>query len=328
MKQNLYRTIHEYWRERYGGRVQKVSLDAGFTCPNRDGSKAVGGCIYCNNDSFNFSPDASIHDQLGIGIERSRKRFGAKKFIAYFQTYTNTYGSPDHLQKLYSAIYDFPEVVGLAIGTRPDCVPEDVLKVVEGFVPTHEVWLEYGLESSSDDSLKRLNRAHTFDEFKDALLRTTGRGIKIGTHIIVGLPWEDEFQMLKTAREVAALPVDGIKIHNLHVVRGTALERMHQRAPLQLLSLQEYATIAARILELLPPEMVIMRLTADCPESLLVAPSWTNRKREIVAVIESELQTRGSFQGSLHETSSSGGRSLPANFQSIEEPDRHGRPSS
>jgi radical SAM protein (TIGR01212 family) len=300
MKQNLYRTIHEFWRERYGGRVQKVSLDAGFTCPNRDGSKAVGGCIYCNNDSFNFSPDATIHEQLKIGIERARKRFGAKKFIAYFQAYTNTYGSRDHLQKLYSTIYDFPEVVGLAIGTRPDCVPEEVLQVVESFVSTHEVWLEYGLESSNDESLRRLNRAHTFDEFKDAVLRTAGRGIKIGTHIITGLPWEDEVQMLQTAREVAALPVNGIKIHNLHIVRGTALERMHEKAPLQLLSLQEYARIAAKILELLPPEMLIMRLTADCPESLLLAPAWTNRKREIVTAIENELKTRSSFQGFLY----------------------------
>jgi radical SAM protein (TIGR01212 family) len=325
MKQNLYRTIHDYWRERYGSRVQKVSLDAGFTCPNRDGSKAVGGCIYCNNDSFNFSPDESIHDQLKTGIERARKRYGAYKFIAYFQAYTNTYGSPDHLHKLYSAIYDFPEVVGLAIGTRPDCVPEEVLRVVEGFVPTHEVWLEYGLESSNDGSLKRLNRAHTFDEFKDAVLRTAGRGIKIGTHIITGLPWEEEFEMLQTAREVAALPVDGIKIHNLHIVRGTALERMHEKAPFELLSLQDYAKIAAKILELLPPQMLIMRLTADCPESLLIAPKWTNRKREIVSAIENELEARGSYHGSLF--SSEGPASLPASID-FDEHDRQGRRSS
>ena len=229
MKKKLYRPVYQYWRERYGGRVQKVSLDAGFTCPNRDGSKAVGGCIYCNNDSFNFSLDAPIREQLETGIKRGRRRFGAHKFVAYFQAYSNTYGSPEHLQKLYSVIYDFPEVVGLAIGTRPDCVPEDVLQVVERFVGTHEVWLEYGLESSSDESLKRLNRAHTFADFKDAVLRTSGRGIKIGAHIITGLPWEDDFEMLQTAREVAALPVDGIKIHNLHVVRGTALEKMHER---------------------------------------------------------------------------------------------------
>jgi radical SAM protein (TIGR01212 family) len=300
MKKKLYRPIHEYWRERHGSRVQKVSLDAGFTCPNRDGTKAVGGCIYCNNDSFNFSPDVPVRDQLESGIKRARQRFGANKFVAYFQAYTNTYGSPDHLHRLYSIIYDFPEVIGLAIGTRPDCVPEEVLKVIQGFVPTHEVWLELGLESSNDESLKRLNRAHTFAEFKDAVMRTSGRGIKIGTHIITGLPWEEDFEMLQTAREIAALPVDGIKIHNLHIVRDTALEKMHERSPLRLLTLEKYAEIAARILELLPPEMLILRLTADCPQALLVAPAWCNRKKEIVAKIEEELEARGSFQGSLY----------------------------
>ncbi len=300
MKKYLYNPIHKYWRERHGGRVQKVSLDAGFTCPNRDGTKAVGGCIYCNNDSFNFSPNATIREQLEVGIKHARRRFGAKKFMAYFQAYTNTYASPDHLQKLYSAIYDFPEVIGLAIGTRPDCVPDDVLRVIEGFVASHEVWLEYGLETSSDDSLRRLNRAHTFAEFKDAILRTAGRGIKIATHIITGIPWEDDAQMLRTAHEVAALPVDGIKIHNLHIVRGTALEKMHEKSPLRLLTMQKYAEVAARILEILPPQMMILRLTADCPADLLIAPDWCNRRREILSAIETELETRGSFQGSLY----------------------------
>jgi radical SAM protein (TIGR01212 family) len=300
MKNRLYRPIHEYWRERYGSRVQKVSLDAGFTCPNRDGTKAVGGCIYCNNDSFNFSPDTSIREQLKIGIKKARKRFRASKFIAYFQAYSNTYASPDHLQKTYSVVHDFPEVIGLAIGTRPDCVPDDVLRVIESFTATHEVWVEYGLESSNDDSLRRLNRAHTFAEFKDAVLRTAGRGIKIGTHIITGLPWEQESEMLQTAREVAALPIDGIKIHSLHIVRNTALEKMHEKSPVRLLSLEKYAEITSRILEILPPQMLILRLTADCPDALLVAPDWCNQKKDIVAAIEKELETRGSFQGSLY----------------------------
>ena len=296
-KSRLYRTMNESLRERYGERVQKVSLDAGFTCPNRDGVKAVGGCIYCNNESFNFSPPVSLRLQLAEGIAKMRRRFGAKKFIAYFQAYTNTYASPDFLYDAYSTINDFPEVVGLAIGTRPDCVPEEVLRVVERFVATHEVWLEYGLESSSEDTLRKINRAHTFAEFRDAVLRTTGRGIRIATHIITGFPWETEEAMIRTGRDVAALPVDAIKIHNLHIVKGTALERMHLRQPFRLLSLDEYASIVARILEVLPPQMIVQRLTADCPEGLLIAPDWTNRKKEIIAAIERELIVRQSYQG-------------------------------
>ena len=303
MKQKLYRSIRDHWYHNYGGRVQKVLLDAGFTCPNRDGTKAVGGCIYCNNDSFNFSPDFTVRDQLVFGMKRARKRYRARKFIAYFQAYTNTYGEPEYLRKLYSVIYEFPEVIGLSIGTRPDCVPDPVLDVVQDFARTHEVWLEYGLESSRNDSLKRLNRAHTFEEFKDAVLRTAGRGIKIAAHIIVGLPWETEADMLRTAGEVAALPVDAIKIHNLHIVRGTALEQIHRRSPVQLLSKEEYAAIASKILEILPPEMLILRLTADCPDSLLIAPEWCNKKKEIVALIERELVSRKSFQGAKHEAS-------------------------
>jgi radical SAM protein (TIGR01212 family) len=305
MKPKLYRSVRDYWYHKYGGRVQKVLLDAGFTCPNRDGTKAVGGCIYCNNDSFNFSPDFTVRDQLAFGIKRARKRYRARKFIAYFQAYTNTYGSPEYLRKLYSVIYEFPEVIGLSIGTRPDCVPDPVLDVVQEFARTHEVWLEYGLESSRNDSLKRLNRAHTFEEFKDAVLRTAGRGIKIAAHTIVGLPWENEADMLRTAGEVAALPVDAIKIHNLHIVRGTALEQIHRRSPVLLLSKDEYAAIAARILEILPPEMLILRLTADCPDSLLIAPAWCNKKKEIVALIEKELQNTSSFQGAKYEAPAS-----------------------
>lgn len=289
--------MNAYLRERYGERVQKVCLNAGFTCPNRDGTKAVGGCIYCDNDSFHFSPSASLREQLAIGIERARRRYGARKFIAYFQAYTNTYGSPDSLYDSYSTIYDFPEVVGLSVGTRPDCVPDEVLRVVESFVRSHEVWIEYGLESSNDDTLRRINRAHTFADFRDAVIRTQGRGIRVAAHIITGFPWETEQMMLQTAQEVASLRMDGIKIHNLHIVKGTALEQIHRRAPFRLFTLEEYASVVARILELLPSSMVIQRLTAECLPSLLVAPDWTNRRKEILCAIQNEMIARRSYQG-------------------------------
>src|SRR5687768_7798680 len=176
----LYRSYNNYLREKFGERVHKVSLDAGFTCPNRDGTKAAGGCIYCNNDSFNFSPKISVAEQLAAGIAKAKTRYGARKFIAYFQAYTNTYAPADFLYDTYSAIHQFPDVVGLSIGTRPDCVPDDVLEMIQEFTSTHEVWVEYGLESSHDETLRRINRAHTFAEFRDAVMRTAGRDIKIG----------------------------------------------------------------------------------------------------------------------------------------------------
>jgi radical SAM protein (TIGR01212 family) len=294
---SLYRSYNEYLRERYGERVQKVSLDAGFTCPNRDGTKATGGCVYCNNDSFHFSEGASLRDQLASGIEKAKSRYGARKMIAYFQAYTNTYAPVNTLYDMYSTIYDFSEIVGLSIGTRPDCVPDEVLEMIQRFTATHEVWIEYGLESSHDETLRRINRAHTFGDFADAVLRTAGRNIKIGTHIMIGFPWESEEAVYETARKVACLPLDAIKIHNLHIVRGTALERMHERSQFQLMSMEQYVKWTAHVLELLPPEMIVLRLSAECPEELLIAPEWCNRKREIAAGILEELRRRNSYQG-------------------------------
>jgi len=301
----LYRSYNSYLRERFGERVHKVSVDAGFTCPNRDGTKAVGGCIYCNNASFNFSPRKSVYDQLRLGIEKAHARHKARKYIAYFQAYTNTYAAPETLYDIYSTIHHFPEIVGLSIGTRPDCVPEETLDLIGEFTRTHDVWVEYGLESSHDGTLRKINRAHTFEEFRDAVFRTMGRDIKIATHLIVGFPWESEADVYETARKVAALPIDAVKIHNLHVVRGTALERMYLRTDRSLLSMEDYANWTARVLELLPPDVIILRLSAECPEDLLIAPDWCNRKREIVSAIESELLHRNSHQGRLFSRNSS-----------------------
>ena len=298
----LYRSYNAYLRERFGERVHKVSLDAGFTCPNRDGSKAVGGCIYCNNESFNFSPRSTVAEQLSTGIEKARKRYSARKFIAYFQAYTNTYGPVDFLYDTYSTIHSFREVVGLSIGTRPDCVPDDVLEMIQGFTKTHEVWIEYGLESGHDDTLRKINRAHTFEEFQDAVLRTAGRGMKIATHIIVGFPWESEGDVYETAKKIAALPIDAIKIHNLHIVRGTALQKMFERSPFDLITLDQYAQWTSNILELLRPETIILRLSAECPEALLVAPSWCNDKKTIADKISENLLLRNSYQGKKFRT--------------------------
>ncbi len=318
----LYRSYNSYLRERFGERVHKVCVDAGFTCPNRDGTKAVGGCIYCNNESFNFSPRKSIYDQLRIGIEKAQSRYGARKYIAYFQAYTNTYGPVDNLYDIYSTIHHFPEIVGISIGTRPDCVSDEILNLIQDFTRTHEVWLEYGLESSHDETLRKINRAHTFDEFKDAISRTTGRDIKIATHLIVGFPWETEMDIYETAKRISILPIDAVKIHNLHVVKGTALERMYLRSDLSLLSMEEYVKWTARILELLPPDMIILRLSAECPDELLIAPDWCNRKREIAAGIIRELEERQSYQGKFAPLRLSSARAHEA--KDYEEDQRNG----
>ncbi len=297
-----YVSYAAHLRQTFGCRVQKVSIDAGFTCPNRDGSVTTGGCIYCNNASF--SPGnrrLSVTEQLENGKRFLQRRYGAKKFIAYFQAYTNTYADVAALRRLYDEALACDDIVGLSIGTRPDCVSDAVLDLLADYASRTYLWLELGLESGHDQTLVRINRGHTVAAFDDAVSRARLRGLNLCTHLILGLPGETRDDVLATVRHIARLRLDAVKLHHLHIVRHTVLERMYRKGEVELLSLDAYAALVADSLELLPPDTIIMRLMGDAPRDMLVAPMWSQDKRAALSRIEQELERRDIQQGSVYQ---------------------------
>lgn len=299
-----YYQFSEYLKERFGCKVYKVTIDAGFTCPNRDGELGWGGCTYCNNLGFSANTRHAplpIAEQVERGMAFMRRRYKAEKFIAYFQAYTNTYAPIDTLRACYDAALAFEDVVGLSVGTRPDCVPEPVLDMIEGYRANHEVWIEYGLQSIHDTTLRRVNRGHDYAVFLDALDRTLRRGLKVCVHVILGLPGESHADMMATARAVGQMDIDGLKIHLMHVLRDTPLEKDLREGRFKPLEFDEYVGLVCDFLEYIPPRISIQRLTADGPRSILLAPKWSTRKRKIIAAIDAELERRDSHQGSRLE---------------------------
>ncbi len=301
MEEKRYRGFSDYLREKFGTRVQKVTISAGFTCPNRNGQKGVGGCIYCNNEGFNPNlreVEGSIPDQVRKGMNFLSRKYKAKKFILYFQPFTNTYSRVDHLKEIYDEALISDDIVGISIGTRPDCVPEEILDLLDKYAERYMIWLEIGLQSMHDRTLKFINRCHDLDTFLDAIERVKKRDkMLVATHIIHGLPGETREEMLETVRLVAALNLNGIKFHNLHVMKNTKLEKMYRDNEISLLTMEEYVELMADSLELLPPDMVIMRLSGDAPEDVLVAPEWCRKKFEIQEKINRSLENRGTKQG-------------------------------
>ncbi len=296
-----YNRFSDYQRKRYGERVQKVTVDAGFTCPNRDGTKGLGGCIYCNNESFNpgyNSASKSITLQIEEGIEFLKRRYkNVRKFIVYFQPYSNTYAPLDILKRYYEEALSHPEVVGLTIGTRPDCVDEAKIAYLESLARDYDITIEYGLESISDQTLKRINRGHDVRCYLEALELTKNRGIKICTHIIFGFPWENEDLWLQTAQWLSDKPFDFLKVHQLHVVKNTALERLYRKKPFDFLSPEAYIDLIIRFLERLNPRIVIQRLFGEAPPRTLVAPHWGVRNTQLVQMLEHEMIRRNTWQG-------------------------------
>lgn len=295
-----YRPFSRYLREIFGCRVQKIPLDAGFTCPNRDGRVGLGGCIYCGprgSGTGAYENGVPLGEQIRAGIESGKRRFGKCKFIAYFQAFTNTYAPPERLKSLYDEALRHQEVVGLSIGTRPDCAPHEVLELLEEYARRCHFWVEYGLQSAHDYTLELINRGHDIAQFVDAVERTKGRGINICAHIILGLPGETKEEMMATADLVASLELEGIKIHSLYVLKGTKLAEIYQRGEFRLLELEEYVSLVCDFLERLPPDMVIQRLTGEAPRDLLVAPRWSREKMAVLGKIDTELEQRGSYQG-------------------------------
>lgn len=295
-----YNSLSGVLRETFYARVHKVSLRWDFTCPNRDGRVAVGGCTYCNNAGhtpLSYHAHMSIRDQMEQGMQAVRKRHKAEKFIAYFQSYTNTYGPVTKLERLYREALDFPEVVGLSIATRPDCVPDDVLDLIADIARHTYVWLELGLESMHDKTLQWVNRGHGLREFIDAVERSKARGLRLCVHLILGFPFESREEILKTPLLLNRLAIDGVKLHNLHVIRNTILEQIFRSGTLTLLSRDGYVSLLVDFLELLAPGIVIHRLTGETYRELTVAPDWSINKTGLLNAIHQELERRDGWQG-------------------------------
>jgi radical SAM protein (TIGR01212 family) len=289
-----------YLRRRFGCRVSKVNVDAGFTCPNRDGSKGIGGCIYCNNVSFSPKETQSViplEEQMASGMAYHRRRLGSQKFIIYFQKYTNTYGSVDLLSDLYTRALNHPDVIGISVGTRPDALTDEALDLLTEIARTRYVCLELGLQSMDDATLVRINRGHTLDDFVAAVGRAAGRTFDIAAHLIYGFPGETGSQFLQTAKLMASLPINSLKLHQLHAVAGTELAEMYRRGEFVPLTLEEYVATAADFLEHLPPRISIQRLYGSAPLNICVAPRWGLKNNQMWYAVINELTRRGSWQG-------------------------------
>jgi radical SAM protein (TIGR01212 family) len=296
-----YYAFSRFLRERFGARVYRVTVDAGFTCPNVDGTVAKGGCVYCDNRSFSPNrrlPRTSVREQVRRGVTILQNRYGTDQFIAYFQAATNTYAPVDKLKRLYDEALEHPQIVGLAIGTRPDSVPGPVLDLIEGYARERYVCLELGLQTIHDRSLDWMNRGHHVDAFFDAVERCQGRNLDLCAHVILGLPGETHADMMATADTLAQLPVHAVKIHNLHVVRDTPLEAQYLHGEARMMERAEYVQVVCDFLERLPPGMVIHRLSGDAPPDYLVAPQWCLDKPGLLRAIDAELGRRDSRQGS------------------------------
>lgn len=305
-----YRDYNTYLREIFGERVQRIPLDAGLDCPNRDGTISTLGCIFCDRRGSGsgalIERGKSIPEQLRDGAAFGGLRYGARKFIAYFQSFTNTYGSPARLRALYDEALRHPGVVGLSVATRPDCVNEEILAILEAYRQRYLVWIEYGLQSSHEDTLRRIRRGHTVEAFEIALSMAHRHGLNVCAHVILGLPGETPERMRQTASYLGSLPLEGVKIHLLYVIRGTPLADLYERGELRCLERKEYADLVVDFLERLPPSVVIQRLTGDPFGVHLLAPLWAREKSKNLDFIRKRMEDRDTWQGKKHSPSDAG----------------------
>jgi radical SAM protein (TIGR01212 family) len=302
-----FNAYSNYFRGLYGNRVQKLSIDAGFTCPNRDGSKGIGGCTYCSNDAFNPSycePAKSVTQQIEEGISFHMRRYRrADKYLAYFQAFSNTYAPLETLKKLYEEALAYPGVIGLVIGTRPDCVDEEKLQYFKVLSGGYYLALEYGIESCYNKTLKRINRGHTFEEAEKVVRDTAALGINTGAHFILGLPGESREEMLAEADIISGLPLSTVKFHQLQIIRGTMMEQEYRENPeaFQLFTWDEYLGFFIKFLERLNPSIVVERFTGEAPPRFLTGPSWGKKRTDqIVNLIEKRLEELDTWQGRLY----------------------------
>jgi len=306
-----FNAFPDYFRKRYGSRIQKISIDAGFTCPNRDGSKGSGGCTFCDNKAFNPSycmPSKSVTRQLDEGIEFHKRRYrNVEYYLAYFQAYSNTYASLAKLMELYTEALDHKYIKGLVIGTRPDCVNDEILDFLKELSKSSIIKLEYGIESCYDKTLQRINRGHSFREAVDALEATALRGLDSSAHFIFGLPGESSEEMLREAEIISTLKVKSIKLHQLQIITGTEMEKQYNRNPsdFKVFTWEEYLDFIIKFLERLNPAIVIERLTGEAPPRFLAKAIWGKKRTdEIIGLIENRLEELDTWQGRLYKVES------------------------
>ncbi|HBG92111.1 MAG: TIGR01212 family radical SAM protein [Nitrospirae bacterium GWF2_44_13] len=299
-----YNAFGQYMKKQFGTNVYKVNIDAGFTCPNRDGSLGFGGCIYCNNDSFRPSsckPSMSVKEQITNGIAYLSRRYKASKFLAYFQPYSNTYAPVEELESLYKEALQEPSVIGLAIGTRPDCIDSEKLALLESLAKKHFILVEYGFQSIYDKTLRFINRGHDYKTFLDAVSLTKSKGIFVGAHLIVGFPTETREETLNMADEVSGLHLDFLKIHQLQVVKDTPLAQMYKENPFHTFEYEEYLDFVVDFIERLSPDIVLQRLFATTPDDMLIAPRWDRSRHQITNDIQQRFIERDTFQGKKYK---------------------------
>ena len=291
-------------RHRFPFRVQKISIDAGFTCPNRDGRLSTGGCIYCDNRTFNpayCQRKDSITQQLEAGKQFFARKYPEMKYLAYFQAYTNTYASIDHLRQLYEEALSVKDIVGIVIGTRPDCISDELLDYLEDLNRRTFLIVEYGVESANDDTLRRINRGHSFAQSRLAIEKTHQRGILTGAHIILGLPGEDAQENLRQAPLISSLPIDILKIHQMQIIRDTRLADEFEQKPFHIYSVDEYIELIANYIQRLRKNLVLERFVSQSPKELLIAPQWGLKNHEFTDLLNNYLKNHQIHQGDLLE---------------------------
>lgn len=304
----LYNDYGEFLKRIAGGKVQKISLNAGFTCPNRDGTAGRGGCTYCNNQTFNpayCSTKKSITQQLEEGKTFFSRKYPEMKYLAYFQAYTNTYDSLEHLKKKYEEALDCKDVIGIVIGTRPDCMPEALLDYLEELNRRCLLLVEYGIESTNNDTLRRINRGHTFEQSAKAVEETAGRGIYTGGHVILGLPGESRTELLRQAQEISRLPLTTLKLHQLQLIRGTTMAGEYRDNPsaFHLFTADEYIELAIDYIERLRPDLILERFVSQSPPDLVLAPKWNLKNYQFTEKVRKRMRERNSWQGKLYNRS-------------------------
>jgi radical SAM protein (TIGR01212 family) len=303
----LVRTVDfsEFLSRRFTFKVQKISLNAGFTCPNRDGTKGWGGCTYCNNQTFNpayCKTEKSVTRQLNEGKQFFSRKYPDMKYLAYFQAYTNTYAEVDELKRKYEEALNVDDVVGLVIGTRPDCMPDSLLQYLKELNKETFLLVEYGIETTDDETLKRINRGHTYADTADAVKRTAACGILTGGHIILGLPGERREDMVKQATLLSLLPLTTLKIHQLQLIRGTRMAHEYTENPqfFRIFNVDEYVDLVIDYIEHLRPDIVLERFVSQSPKELLIAPGWGLKNYEFTALVRKRMKEREAYQGKFY----------------------------